>query len=362
MADLKLIEEITNAFGPSGFEEEVCKVIKKFTEGFDVSNDAMCNVYMKRKDFSGKKPVILLDAHTDECGFMVQSIRDNGLLNIVALGGIHLTNIPAHSVIVRNNKGKKIKGIVTSKPVHFLKANERGCDLDIEDLAVDVGASSKEEVLNVYGIHPGDPIMPDVTFEYHEEQKICYGKAFDNRLGCTCIIETMKALAHDKDLAVDVVGGFAAQEEVGTRGATVTSQIVKPDLAIVFEGSPADDFYYGETLSQGALKKGVQIRRMDVSYISNPVFAEYAHEIGDEKGIKYQDAVRRGGGTNAGKISLESKAVPVLVLGIPSRYVHTHYNFCAMEDIDAAVNMATEVIRGLNEERIHKILRKDIME
>ena len=109
MADIRLIEELTNAFGPSGFEEEVCQVIRKYTEGFDVTNDAMCNVYMKQKDFSGKKPVIMLDAHTDECGMMVQSIRENGLLNFVTLGSVHVTNLPAQRVIVRNGEGKKVK-------------------------------------------------------------------------------------------------------------------------------------------------------------------------------------------------------------------------------------------------------------
>ncbi len=377
MADINLIKDMTNAFGPSGFEEEVCKVIKKYTEDFEVTNDAMCNVYMRRKDshgeevrkekvqetdFVSKKPVLMLDAHSDECGMMIQGIRENGLLNFLTLGGIHLTNLPAHSVIVRNREGKKIKGIITSKPVHFLKgASAASCDLDIEELAIDVGASSKEEVMEVYGIHIGDPVVPDVNFEYNEEQKLCYGKAFDNRLGCVCIIETMKELLKDNNLAVDVVGAFAAQEEVGTRGATVTSQVVKPDFAIVFEGSPADDFYYSVGMAQGCLRKGVQIRHRDLSYISNPVFVDLAHKIGDKYGIKYQDTVRRGGSTNAGKISLEGKAVPVLVLGVPSRYVHTHSNFAAMEDIDAAVQMAAEVIRSLDSNMMNKILRKDIL-
>ena len=386
MADIDLIRDITNAFGPSGFEEEVCRVIKKYTEEFDVTNDAMCNVYMKRKNvendnalanlettnisdtgnikegFRNKKPVLMLDAHSDECGMMIQGIRDNGLLNFLTLGGIHLTNLPAHSVIVRNREGKKIKGIITSKPVHFLKAGSASsCDLDIEELAIDVGASSREEVMEIYGIHIGDPVVPDVNFEYNEEQRLCYGKAFDNRLGCVCIIETMKELLKDENLAVDVVGAFAAQEEVGTRGATVTSQVVKPDFAIVFEGSPADDFYYSVGMAQGCLRKGVQIRHRDLSYISNPVFIDLAHKIGDKHDIKYQDTVRRGGSTNAGKISLEGKAVPVLVLGVPSRYVHTHSNFAAMEDIDAAIRMAAEVIRSLDDVVMDKILRKDIL-
>ena len=361
MANIELIKDLSNAFGPSGFEADVCKVIQKYSEGFTLSNDAMYNVYMKRKDFSGDKPVILLDAHLDECGFMVQSIRDNGLLNIITLGGFHLTSLPAHSVIIRNREGRNIKGIITSKPVHFLNAKQSAdCNLDIEDLAVDVGASSRQEVLEMYGIRPGDPIVPDVAFEYMAEQQLCYGKAFDNRLGCACIIETMKALQEDSELAVDVVGGFAAQEEVGTRGAKVTAQVVKPDLAIVFEGSPADDSYFSVGLAQGALKKGVQIRHMDKSYISNTDFIAFAQEIGDKYGIKYQDAVRRGGSTNAGVISLTGHAVPVLVLGIPSRYVHSHYNFCAVEDFDAAVRMATEVIRSLDTDNMNRIMKKNL--
>ena len=362
MADIQLIRELTNAFGPSGFEEDVCRVISRHTREFHVVNDAMCNVYMKRKDFSGKKPVVMLDAHLDECGFMVQSVRENGLLNIVMLGGFHLTSLPAHSVVVRNGKGEKIRGIITSKPVHFLKNSEKGNqNLDIEELAVDVGAHSREEVEQEYGIRPGDPIAPDVVFEYQEKRGLCFGKAFDNRLGCACIIETMRRLAKDPALPVDVTGAFAAQEEVGTRGAAVTSQVVKPDLAIVFEGSPADDFYYSPGLAQCVMGNGVQIRHLDKSCISNPVFMELAHQVGSRLNIPFQDAVRRGGSTDAGKISLEGRAVPVLVLGIPSRYVHSHYNFCSVKDIDAAVSMAAGVIRSLDRETVDRILRKDLL-
>lgn len=275
-----------------------------------------------------------------------------------------MTSLPAHTVIIRNRKGEKIRGIITSKPIHFLNAEQRASNsLDFDELKVDVGASSRKEVMEDYGINIGDPMMPEVTFEYDEKHDICYGKAFDNRMGCMCIIETMKRLMAESDkLAVEVVGAFASQEEVGMRGATVTSQQVKPDLAIVFEGSPADDFYYRTGVAQSCMKKGVQIRCMDNSYISNSDFIQYAHELGDKLGIKYQDTVRRGGSTNAGKISLTNQAVPVLVLGIPSRYVHTHYNFCAGEDIESTIRMAVEVIRGLDTEKIRHLTRQDILE
>lgn len=363
MADLKIIEDLSNAFGPSGFEDEVVKVIQKHCQGLKLENDAMYNVYASMSGEKKNRPVLMLDAHTDECGFMVQNIEDNGLLSIIMLGGFHMTSLPAHTVIVRNRRGEKIRGIITSKPVHFLNEKQRADNsLSFDEIKVDVGASSREEVTQDYGISIGDPIMPEVSFEYDEKHDICFGKAFDNRMGCMCIIETMKRLMEESDkLAVEVVGAFASQEEVGMRGATVTAQQVKPDLAIVFEGSPADDFYYRVGVAQSALKKGVQIRCMDNSYVSNAEFIAYAHELGDKYGIKYQDTVRRGGSTNAGKISLTNQAVPVLVLGIPSRYVHTHYNFCAGEDIESTIRMAVEVIRGLNEEKINHIRRQDIL-
>lgn len=363
MINLDTLADLSNAFGPSGFEEEVVKVIQKHTDGLVLRNDAMHNVYATMADAKGDRPVFMLDAHSDECGFMVQNIEENGQISIIMLGGFHLTSLPGHAVIIRNGKGEKIPGIICTKPVHFLTAAEKAANtLAIEELKVDIGASSREEVTALYGIRVGDPMTPDVTFRYDEKLEVCSGKSFDNRAGCFCIIETMKALMNETDrLKVDVVGAFAAQEEVGMRGATVTSQQVHPDFAIVFEGSPADDYYYRAGVAQCSMKKGTQIRHMDSSYIANPTFMAYAHEIAQKHGIKCQDAVRRGGSTNAGKISLTHQAVPVLVLGVPSRYVHAHGNYCAKEDLASTVAMAVEVIRGLDEERMKDILRQNIL-
>lgn len=359
MANIDIIRDLSNAFGPSGFEDDVVDVIKKYCTDLDVENDSMNNVFARLKCNTGRKPVVMLDAHTDEVGFIVQYIHHNGLIGFVNLGGWVTSNIPAHAVKIKNAKGRLITGIIASKPPHFMNDAERALDkLDVESLTIDVGAINRDEVINDFGIQVGDPVAPDVTFEYNEKNGILRGKAFDNRLGCACIIETLNSLKGIKDLPVDVVGGFASQEEVGMRGAQVTSQVIAPDLGIVFEGSPADDLYYDEFTAQCALKKGVQIRHMDQSYISSPVFINYAKEIANAKGIKYQDAVRRRGSTNAGKIHLSHKAVPVLVLGIPSRYIHSHYNYCALEDIDSAVKLAVEAIKNLNEDAINSIMKR----
>lgn len=361
--DMQMFGRISDAFGPSGFEEEVIRTIAGYCGNFKVENDAMNNLYVRMPEMQSGKPVVQLDAHTDECGFMVQTIHDNGCLGIIMLGGFVLSNVPAHTVVIRTRSGRKVRGITTSKPVHFMNDKERASQsLDIETIYVDIGATSRKEAEEVFGVSVGDPMMPDVQFAYDEEHEICLGKAFDNRAGCACIVDTMNKLYPERgELAVNVVCAFASQEEVGTRGAAVTAQVVKPDMAIVFEGSPSDDFYFSATQAQCRMKGGVQIRRMDKSYVSNPAFMEYAIELAGKYGIPYQEAVRRGGSTNAGRISLANKAVPVLVLGVPSRYVHTHYNFCAKADLEAAVELAVQVIREMDEERIRHILRQDIL-
>ncbi|MDD7739898.1 MAG: M42 family metallopeptidase [Fusicatenibacter sp.] len=361
--DIQMFGKLSDAFGPSGFEEDVIRKIAGYCKEFDVSNDAMNNLYVRMPGGPKDRPVVQLDAHLDECGFMVQNIQDNGCLGILMLGGFHLTSLPAHSVWIRTRAGKMVRGIICAKPVHFMTASERASqNLEIEKMYVDVGATSRKEVEEVFGIHIGDPMMPDVSFAYDEEHEICFGKAFDNRAGCACIVDTMKQLYEEREkLPAYVVGAFAAQEEVGTRGATVTAQVVKPDLAIVFEGSPSDDFFISAGQAQGQMKQGTQIRILDNSYISNTEFIEYAEEIAKKYGIKYQESVRRGGSTNAGKISLTHQAVPCLVLGVPSRYAHSHYNFCAREDLEATSRLAACVIRELDAERIRHICHQDIL-
>lgn len=361
MADLKFMEELSNAFGPGGFEEDVVRVIRKYAEEFDVTMDAMNNVFIKLRKNTGDRPRIMLDAHLDEVGFMVQAIDQKGLISIVPLGGWVSTNVPAHSMLIKTQRREYVEGIVISKPPHFMTTEEKADGrIHMEDLKIDVGCTSRDEVISVFGINPGDPVSPNVTFSYNEKNGIMLGKAFDNRIGCLAVIETMRRLSA-LDLSCDVIGALAAQEEVGTRGAQVTSQVVRPDFAIVFEGSPADDMYHDEYSAQGVLKKGAQIRHLDQSYVSHSGFIRLAMGVADRNNIKVQSAVRRGGGTNAGKIHLANQSVPVLVLGIPSRYVHTHYSFAAHEDLDSVIDLAVETIKAMDKEAMDTLMKKNFL-
>lgn len=371
---VKELEKLSCAFGPSGFEEEVDLAVSGLIRGggkpagpLELLNDSMNNMIMtigSPGDIDEDKPVIMFDSHLDEVGFIVQSIRPDGLMRLLPLGSIHITNVPAHAVIVRTREGRKIRGIITSKAVHFLTPEESTAPLDMDKLFLDVGCTSREEAAEIYGIRPGDPVVPDVGFEYRPETGIAFGKAFDNRTGCLAVLETMKALAKTdpSKLTVTPVGSFSSQEEVGGRGAEVNAERVQPDLAIVFEGAPADDFFYPPDRAQGAMKGGAQIRHFDVSHINNPRFIDFAEKVCGQKKIRYQNSVRRGGGTDAGAISLRGGDVPTLVVSVPCRYVHTHYNFCALEDLESCIALALEVTKALRKEDIDRIMKTDLLQ
>lgn len=347
MSTIEMIKELSNSYGAPGFEDDVLEVVKNYKGNLSYKRDSMMNCYLNTDKRDSGKMTIMLDAHLDEVGFMVQSIDEKGLLNFIPLGGWVTHNIPAHLVMVKNAEGQYIKGIVTSKPPHFMTAEEKKKKVDIPDLQIDLGAVSRDEVINEFKIQVGAPVVPFVDFEYNEKNRIMMGKAFDNRLGCAAVIDTLKKLENE-DLSINVIGALASQEEVGTRGAEVTSNTVKPDIAIVFEGTPADDIYTNKFTMQSGLNYGPQIRHRDSSYVSHHRFITFAQKIAKENNIICQDAVRLSGGTDAGKIHLAAGGVPTIVLGIPTRYVHTHYGYASFNDFENTVNLAVEIIKSLD--------------
>ncbi len=353
MNQIELIKALSNCNGAPGYEDLVVNLVTQQCQDLEVHTDSLMNTYI-RKESKQKPFTIMLDAHLDEVGFMVQSITQNGLIKFIPLGGWITHNLPAHLVSIKNNNGDYIKGIVTSKPPHFMTAEEKNKKITLEDLSIDVGASSREEVLKQYHISVGAPIVPSVEFNYNPDTNIMMGKAFDNRLGCAAVITALNQLPELKD--INIVGALAVQEEVGTRGAMVTARQVKPDLAIVFEGTPADDVYLDDTLAQGVLGKGPQIRFRDNSYVAHHRFIELAHQVADKYDIPYQDAVRLSGGTNAGKIHLSNQGIPTLVLGIPSRYIHTHHSYANFKDFENTVKLAVCIINELDENSLKSLL------
>lgn len=346
---IKMIAELSEARGVSGFEDEVVAILKKYGEAFgSVREDSLRNLYIERKGNTGNRPVVLLDAHSDEVGFMVQAIRPNGTLQIIPLGSWVTHNIPAHKVWVRNSEGKYIPGITGSKPPHYMSESEKSAAIEMKHIIVDVGATSREEAENIFKVRIGEPVVPAAEFEYNDEQDLILGKALDDRLGCASILSILSELS-GLELKVDVIAAIASQEEVGGRGSVITSRTVKPELAMVLEGPPADDTFVDGFEVQTKLKKGPMLRHIDGKMITNPRYQRFALTLAENKGIAFQEAVRSAGSTNGAFIHLSNEGVPTIVIGMPVRYAHTHYGFASFYDYENGVKLACELLKELDE-------------
>ena len=350
---LELIKALSEAKAPSGFEDASIAVAGEFAETFAaVEEDHLRNLYVTpKKSQNSDKPVFMLDAHGDEVGMMIHSITPKGTLHFLTLGRWDPNTLPASKVMVHTKFNTWIPGIIAAKPVHFMTEEEKGKPLNIADLVIDVGAVSYEDAVENFGVRIGEPAVSAVDFSYDEQHDIMFGKGFDCRIGCAAMLESVKRLS-DKDLPFAVRGVMSAQEEVGERGVQVAVQNTAPQVAICFEGCPADDTCVEQYMVQTAIKRGPMLRHIDSRMITNPRYQRYALDLAEKLGIPVQDSVRSAGSTNGAAIHLTEKAVPVIVIGVPVRYAHTHYGISAYADFDNAVKLACEILKRLDEEQI----------
>jgi putative aminopeptidase FrvX len=223
---------------------------------------------------------------------------------------------------------------------------ERKSTPEISSLFIDIGCSSRDEVLAL-GVDIASPVIPEAQCSYNEDTSLLFGKAFDCRLGCSTIIDVLEDLK-DEQLKVNLVAGFASQEEVGCRGAQLTARKVKPDVAICFEGSPADDTFLPAYQQQTKVGKGPMLRFIDSRMITNPRFQRFALDMAQKEGIPVQKGVRDGGATNASALHLAEQGIPTIVIGIPVRYAHTHWGVASMVDIDASIALARAILTNLD--------------
>ena len=258
---LKLIQELSDAPGASGFEDEVVTVARRWCASIGpMKEDFLRNLYIHRNENTGTKPVVMLDAHSDEVGLVIHSIKPNGTLRFLMLGSWNKNALIGTKVLVRNALGEYIPGIIAAKPVHFMTAAEKETAMnDISNMVIDVGATSYADAVENFHVRMGEPVVPDTKFYYDEKRDLMFGKGFDCRIGCAALIEALRRL-EGKELPCDVIAVLSTQEELGPRNSKVTVHHIHPDIAIVMEGCPADDTFTEPYAIQTALNKGPMFR------------------------------------------------------------------------------------------------------
>jgi len=330
------LKTLCEVIGVSGLEniasQKAAELLKEFTS--EVTVDHFGNVVGVIKSKNPNAKTLLLDAHIDEIGMIVTAIDDKGVLKVSTCGGFDRKLISAQEVTI-HCADKDIMGVVGSKPPHLEKGDEAKQVPEIDDIFIDIGFSKEQAEQHV---QLGDRITIKSTFNELLNNRIS-SKALDDRAGVAAILEALRLLK-DKELDVNLVAVFSAQEEVSCVGAKIASYGVNPDEAIAVDVS----FAYTSDADEhkcGKMGKGVMI---GVSAVLDKRMSDKLTAIAKEKEIPYQIEVMggRSTGTNADAIVITRNGVNASVLSIPEKYMHTPVEVVEIADIEAVAKLIAE--------------------
>ena len=241
----------------------------------------------------------------------------------------------------------KVTGVIGAKPPHVLSDEERKRILPKKEMYIDIGASSLEEVEKA-GVRVGDPVVPVSRFEVLANAKTYLAKAFDDRVGCALMIQTLQQL-RDSEHSNTVYGLATVQEEVGTRGAVTGVEMVNPDVAIVTEVDIAGDVP-GIKPEETPVKLagGPVMLAYDARMIPNLKLRDMVIETAKQNNISLQLSAMEGGATDGGPIHLHKTGDPTIVISVPTRHIHSHNSIIHRDDFDNAVKLLIAVIQKLD--------------
>jgi endoglucanase len=276
---------------------------------------------------------------------MVKTITKEGFLKFAKMGGIDDRILLAQKVTVYSNKGP-LHGIIGSKPPHIQKEEERKKVVTFDELFIDVGAGSREEV-NSMGVRIGDPVGFDVKYEQIGKDLVT-GKAFDDRVGCAVMIEVLKQVGK-ADCTICAVG--TVQEEVGLRGATTAAFGVDPDLAIALDVTVAGDVPgVKEFESSVKMGKGPALTVSDSGLIAHPKVLRLLLDVAEENKIPFQLETGLRGTTDAARISLTRQGVPSGTVTVPVRYIHSPTSMLSLTDAAKAAKLTAVAIQKIQKQ------------
>jgi putative aminopeptidase FrvX len=347
------IKEFCEASGPSGFEGPVRRLFEErmrpFADRF-LADGIGSSVAVRE---GAPSPRVLLAGHLDEIGFLVTQVTDQGFLRFQTLGGWWEQVMLAQRVVVETRQGP-VPGVIGSKPPHLMDAEARKKMTEKKDMYIDVGASSAAEAL-AFGVRPGDPVVPYGPFQTLKNPELMAAKAWDDRFGVVAMLEVFRRLSGER-LPNTVFAAATVQEEVGLRGATTVGNLVGADVAIVLDVGIAGDTPGVEPWEARAkLGGGPTLLLYDATLIPHRGLRDFVVETAEREGIPLQFDAMAMGGTDGGALHKAGAGVPTVVLGVPTRYIHSHVAVFHRRDLEATASLLVAVVRGLDEARLGEI-------
>lgn len=331
---VKHAKNIVDSYGVSSREHGVVEYLNKNLNHVvdEISSNGMgnltCKINSSKKDY--EKLTLLIDTHMDELGLMIVDITNDGFLKFVPIGGWweHSMLAQRYSVITKN--GQELTGIIGGIPIHILPKEKRTKTILMDNLYLDIGVANKKEAFE-HGVEIGSiAVKTSKSFLMANSDYFC-GKAIDNRISTAILFYLLNKLEKNK-MNLNVVGVFAAQEEVGLRGAKSGAYNANPDVAIVIDTTISHDQLDMSNHNDCKLNNGFALEILDATVISNPRLLDYVKNIANKYNIPYSYSCLTGGGTDGGYVYRARKGVLTIVLGIPTRYLHTHNEICSIND------------------------------
>lgn len=338
----ELLKELSLAFGPSGCEDEVRDIIENYLKGKLPKNAEMyrdvnggLTVHIPRE--GAKK--LMINAHMDEVGFMITHIEENGLLRFGCVGGID--SIVLASKLVVSERG--VKGNIIAKPIHVLTPEEREKKTKVENMFIDIGATSREDAMKSVFVGEYFTFSGDYV-EYGDGYIKC--KALDDRLGCAIMCRAIEEIAEKNiETEYDLYFAFTCREEVGYSGAFGASEKIKPDYAVVIESKAvADVLGVGERKKVCILGDGAIVSLADLGTIYDIDFTNHIMELCQKNDIKYQIHRIISGGNDSRNIQTSVCGAKVGLLSAASRYIHSPCDVVHRDDLECIYRALMAII------------------
>ncbi len=350
-----LLEELSNAYGPSGFEGPVRSIVRRELSPVcdDLETDGLGSLISRLKGVSDT-PKVMFAAHMDELGLMVRYVTSDGYVKFQTIGGWLDQSLINQRWVVLTRNGP-VPGVTGIKTVHVMSPEARSRVFKRDDIFIDVGASSREDAEERLGIRPGDPVAPDSKFAELSGGQLYLGKAWDDRIGVALMIEAMRRLKSEASPNT-VYGVATVQEEIGLRGAHTSSYVIAPDVGISLESGVAGDYPgMSEDEAQEKLGNGPSVFLHDNSMLPNLKLRDLVMDTAAENGIPLQFTVISGYGEDGAEMQRARGGAPSINIAVPTRYLHSHNGLISRHDFDQAVELVTAVARRLDTETVGRI-------
>ncbi len=330
------LKQLTSLAGVSGNENQIRKAIIHELDSMGVAyeTDIMGNIIAQKGD---KGPRVMVDAHMDEVGLLVNYIEKNGFLRFASIG-VPASVLASQRVLIGPDK---VPGVIGAKAIHLQERKERQSVIPIDQLYIDIGAKDEDDAKRKVKL--GDYVVFDTEYE-ELWPGVIKAKALDDRVGCSILLGCLKEPWEN----IRLFGVFSVQEEVGTRGARVAAYKVEPDMGIALEGTVCADIpsaqeeFYATRMGEGAA-----LSVMDRGTIAHKGMLEELLRVAKEKQIRVQFREATSGGNDASPIHQAKAGCPVAAISVPCRYIHTPFSLMSKDDYDAALELLIQFLRSV---------------